>query len=211
MIEPSYNMIYLEAQRQSLGEMFDYAVNGLNCRIDIFFELFKVSGMAEHYEKCNPTYVAGKNGMELALHIMRKCGFDVAPNDGYMPNVLSREFWGGWALAYFQWESGYSYSDISQCVLASQIISMYDDFADKDIELFAEMMTIKVSGYFSDCKLKQIRKEAGISQRELADKAGVQLRQIQLFEQGERDIGKAQIHTIEQLARVLRVHMEDLI
>ena len=55
------------------------------------------------------------------------------------------------------------------------------------------------------------RKNAGYSQARLAVEAGVSLRQIQLFEQRQRDINKAQAMTILALARALNCEMEDLI
>ncbi|MGN1187535.1 MAG: helix-turn-helix domain-containing protein, partial [Lachnospiraceae bacterium] len=49
------------------------------------------------------------------------------------------------------------------------------------------------------------------SQRQLAEKSGVPLRQIQLFEQGQRDIHKTQGEALRQLARALHCKVEDLL
>ena len=49
------------------------------------------------------------------------------------------------------------------------------------------------------------------AQRQLAEQSGVALRQIQLFEQGQRDIHKAQGETVNQLAKALHCKMEELL
>lgn len=59
--------------------------------------------------------------------------------------------------------------------------------------------------------LKDIREAAGLSQAKLAAAAGVNARMIQHYEQGFKDINKAQALTIYRLARALGCQMEDLI
>lgn len=60
-------------------------------------------------------------------------------------------------------------------------------------------------------KLKQIREAAGLSQSQLANSAGVNIKSIQGYEQGERDINKAQALTLYQIAKALNVSMENLL
>ena len=59
--------------------------------------------------------------------------------------------------------------------------------------------------------LKRLREYANLSQRELAETSGVPLRQIQLFEQGQRDINKSQVHTLLLLSKALSCDIETLI
>lgn len=59
--------------------------------------------------------------------------------------------------------------------------------------------------------LKRIRETAGLSQSQLAKAATVNINSIQGYEQGERDINKAQALTLYQIAKVLKVNMEDLL
>ena len=60
-------------------------------------------------------------------------------------------------------------------------------------------------------KLKDIRESKGLSQRQLADISGVNVQMIQHYEQGVRDINKAQAGTLYKLAQALGCSMEDLI
>ena len=59
--------------------------------------------------------------------------------------------------------------------------------------------------------LKRIREDKQISQSKLAELSGVNLRIIQKYEQGDRDINKAQAETVYKLAQALDVTVEDLI
>lgn len=51
--------------------------------------------------------------------------------------------------------------------------------------------------------LKDIRTEKGLSQSELAKASGVNLSMIQFYEQGRRDINKAQAIVVVKLADAL--------
>lgn len=59
--------------------------------------------------------------------------------------------------------------------------------------------------------LKRIRTDSGLSQTELAEHSGVNVRMIQHYEQGIKDINKAQAITIHKLAQALKCNMEDLL
>jgi transcriptional regulator with XRE-family HTH domain len=59
--------------------------------------------------------------------------------------------------------------------------------------------------------LKQIRESRGISQTELAEKSGMNLRSIQMYEQKVNDIDKAQSQSLYKLSRVLGCGIEDLL
>ena len=60
-------------------------------------------------------------------------------------------------------------------------------------------------------RLKFYREDKGLSQSELAKKSGVALRQIQAFEQGYKDINKAQLVTVLNLAEALDVDVYAII
>lgn len=59
--------------------------------------------------------------------------------------------------------------------------------------------------------LKQIRESLNISQSELAEKSGVSVRMIQYYEQGVKDINKAQAITVYKLSEALECSVEDLL
>ena len=60
-------------------------------------------------------------------------------------------------------------------------------------------------------RLKRMRVDKGLTQSELANESGVNLRMIQHYEQGFKDINKAQVITVFKIASVLGCKVEDLI
>ena len=64
---------------------------------------------------------------------------------------------------------------------------------------------------YPQTRLRERRSNCGLSQTELAAEADVPLRQIQLFEQGQRDINKTSAITLYKLSKALHCKMEDLL
>ena len=68
-----------------------------------------------------------------------------------------------------------------------------------------------------DCHNKRInrilynRSVMGMTQRELAEKSGVNIRQIQKYESGEYDAGNMTLKNAVALSRVLECSVEDLL
>lgn len=59
--------------------------------------------------------------------------------------------------------------------------------------------------------MQRIRKAAGMSQSQLAQVSGVAIRMIQSYEQGSKDINKAESLRLYHLAQALSCTMEDLL
>ena len=59
--------------------------------------------------------------------------------------------------------------------------------------------------------LKDLRMAAGLTQAELAQKSGINLRMIQYYEQGFKDLNKAAFETGLKLAEALDCDPRDLI
>lgn len=62
-----------------------------------------------------------------------------------------------------------------------------------------------------DSKLKRIRESRGLSQSELAEQSGINVRNIQMYGQRVNNIDKAQARTLYKLSRVLGCDIEDLL
>lgn len=60
-------------------------------------------------------------------------------------------------------------------------------------------------------KLKSKRMEAGLSQSQLAEKANINVRTLQHYEQGSKIFDNARIDTILRVCLVLNCKMEDVI
>lgn len=59
--------------------------------------------------------------------------------------------------------------------------------------------------------LKRMRTESNLSQSQLADKAGVNVRMIQHYEQGYKNINTAQAITVYRIAEALGCTVGDLL
>lgn len=99
---------------------------------------------------------------------------------------------------------------IHSAVSIQQIVMLYPALHEADPLKFVEVMDERLHQYYTDTSLKRIRKCARLSQSELSALSGVPLRQIQQFEQRQRDINKAQAGTLLRLGKVLGRNMEDL-
>lgn len=207
----AYSEDYLRLAQRILGDMLDYAVNICDMNADDYFEMFAISNAAEQFERGNPKYVAGMTGCELVKEILwtsRHSVLDI-PDEMYLDK--SPEYWAGWALAYYQWYTAKSFLRIHEAVSLEEILYMYPTLHEADIMKFVEIMDEKVKAFYADTNLKRIRVHAGLSQRELSELSGVPVRQIQLFEQRQRDINKTQAMNIWKLSRVLGCEIEDLL
>lgn len=60
-------------------------------------------------------------------------------------------------------------------------------------------------------KLQKLRQAAGLSQSQLAEAAGVNVRMYQKYEQGDRDISKAQLSTLLRICKALSCKLSDIV
>ena len=206
----AYNEEYLPLARRAMGEMYDYAVNGLKIKIQEFQRMFIVSGIARQFEIGNPAYVAGKPGCETAKEVVYITTGKLPDNSEYIRQD-DLEYWIGSAICFVQWKTCKSYSCLSQVCSLDKMNSVYSKYKDGNLTPYAESLVKKLQSKHKETKLKTLRAGAKLSQRELATAADVPLRQIQLFEQGQRDINKTQGRALLQLATVLHCSIEDLL
>lgn len=211
MMIRAYSEDYLRYSQRILGDMLDFAVNTYELDENEFWEMFLVTDVAEQFQTGNPSYVSGKTGCELVKEIIQKSGRNLPelPDEMYLDK--SPEYWAGWALAYYQWYTGKTFMRIYRAVSMKEILKMYSVFHEMDIFQFVDAMNKKIKNYYIETNLKRIRVQARLSQRELADSAGISVRQIQLFEQRQRDINHTQAINLWKLARVLGCKSEDLL
>lgn len=59
--------------------------------------------------------------------------------------------------------------------------------------------------------IKRSKKKAGLSQSQLAELSGVNFRMLQYYEQGTKDINKAQLYTLLSICDTLNCGLGDLI
>ncbi len=207
----AYREIYLSNAQSVLGDAFDYAVNTCGISGNDFVKLFTVSSVSKRMENGEPACLAGKSGIEIAREVVLETkGQELqrAPQERF---GRSKEYWIGWAVAYYQWASGRTYSEIFRVNTFEDLQKMYDTLHEADVTKFADIVNVRMKEYYSETNLKRIRTIYGFTQAELAERAGVTLRSIQMYEQRNKNINKASVDTVYKLAKTLGCTIEDLI
>jgi DNA-binding transcriptional regulator YiaG len=93
----------------------------------------------------------------------------------------------------------------------SDILNKYPTLHEADITKFYAAADEIYAREHPQTNLKRIREAAGLSQSQLAASASVSLRSIQMFEQRNKDINKAQALTLVKIARALGCEVENLL
>lgn len=208
----AYSESYLDDAMQNVGDMLDYALVDCSYVPNEFFSWFIISGIATKIEHGNPKYITGMSGVELAREVVFLTTGSYPTEERVIKDFAGREYWAGWIIAYYQWYSGLKFSDMVENGLSlSEVLSLYilheadqSKFVDTANEIINRHKLVKPSN------LTTIRKARGFTQGQLAEQSGVTLRMIQLYEQRQNDINKAQAGTLLSLAKALGCEMEDL-
>ena len=211
MTTRAYQETYLSKAQAALGDAFDYAIN--TCRIPgpDFMKLFTASSVSRRMENGEPVLLAGKSGIEIAADVVFETSgkqLEAEPEEHF---GRSREYWIGWALCYYQWFSGRSYSEIFKVLSYEDLANMYHTLHEADITKFVDIADEKIRAHFKDTNLKRFRTSYGCTQAELAKRSGVTLRSIQMYEQRNKDINKASADALYRISRVLGCNMESLL
>ena len=207
----AYDKIYLDKARTALGRMLDFAVYDMKYDIEDFFALFITSGIAARFEKGDFGVIVGMSGVELAYKVLELTKGEENRIKPQYTADRSEEYWAGWALAYYQWDTALSFEEIVRAVPMKRIVQMYSPYHEMDIRQFCDKMDELYRTAQPETNLKALRQRSGLSQRELAEQSGVPLRTIQQYEQRQKSINKAQAEYLLMLARALCCDMEDLL
>ena len=207
----AYQEIYLSKAQAALGDAFDYAVNTCGIPGSDFVKMYVASSISKRMENGEPACLAGKSGIEIAREVILETTrkeIQIAQQDTF---GRSKEYWSGWAVAYYQWYSGRKFSDIFKVITFEDLQKMYYTLHEADFSKFVDIVDVRMKEFFPDTNLKRIRISYGCTQAELAERSGVSLRSIQMYEQRNKDINKASTETVYRLAKVLGCSIEDLI
>ena len=196
----AYDRFYLEHARISLGRMLDYAIYDLKYELMEFWEMFIDSPVSKRFECGEVSILVGKSGIELALMVTGKDKNYAQP---FFSVGRSPEYWTGWALAYFQWKSCLSFSQITEFVPINEIRTLYYPYHEMDIRQFCDRILELYKERNHLTNLKRKRLSAGISQSQLARLADIPLRTLQQYEQGQKDINRARSEYLIALSGAL--------
>lgn len=207
----AYPYDYLRLGQRILGDAVDFAVNTVGIDLSEFERMFLNSRVVIQFQNGNCKYIAGVTGCELFRYIAEENGVELPDVDDVMYVDKSREYWCGWALAFYQWHSAMTFAEILKKITLGEISDLYPKYHEMDIMHFVEHIDTYMVEDMKATRLKRLRKYYQLSQSQLSRKSGVPLRQIQLFEQRKRDINKTQAETLYNLSQALNCEMKDLL
>ena len=179
--------------------------------MDAFLKLFIGTSYSEQFAAGVPKYVSGTSGTELVIDVFTKSGIDMNFPEAQIEYCYSSQYWCGWILAYYQWYTGRSFKEILKHINMQEIEKLYPTLHEASEEKFVDAVNRMIRKKNLPTRLQAQRKLSGYSQRELAEKVGVNLRTLQQYEIRAKDINKAAGVTLLALAKALGCRVEDLL
>ena len=207
----AYAEEYLDDAMGNLGEAFDYARKCQRLEPDAFMSLFIVSGLAGHFGAGTPQYVSGMSGTELVLETLRRSGQSARSDKRQVCYDFSSAYWCGWILAFVQWRSGRSFREIHSLMAVSELEELYPALHEAGEERAADAVERILRKRKRVTNLQRLRRNAQMTQRVLSERSGVNLRTLQQYELGAKDINRAAGETLLALARTLGCRMDELL
>lgn len=207
----AYDYDLMPRAQKVVGWMFDTCVNFYYVPIDKFYHMFLNSTVSKKIAIGNSMVIEGCSGRELAYDLLTDNSYKDLKKPDYYPANRSQEYWLGWALTYYQWCKGISFSQITEDVDIDIYLNMYDKYHEMDIVQFVDSVDDIRQRAQTESRLKRLRCYANLSQRQLADMSGVPLRTIQQYEQRAKDINKANVDYMIRLSRALNCEISMLL
>ena len=203
----AYDKVYLSKAQNNLAVMLDFAVYDLKEDLTSFYQKFLRSAVCTQFENGDPSVIAGRSGIEMTLLVLG----DEELALKYRPAAdRSPEYWCGWALAYFQWQTNLSFRDINALIPIQEVLAFYSPYHEMDINHFCDKMLELYNHRKLNTNLKNLRLNAGLSQNELAEITDIPVRTIQQYEQNQKNINAAKAETVVKLAKALNTSVEKL-
>jgi len=142
----AYDALYLPDAEDSLSCAFEYAVHGCGLDGDEFAELFVRSGYAVRFGFGDPMVLAGMSGLELVDRVLEACGMQDRIDEGYRGGPdASPEYWAGWALAQYQWERGYDFTELFGWIAFTEVVGLYHPFHEADVTRLFECLDVRIA------------------------------------------------------------------
>lgn len=195
----------------TLGAAFDFAAHGMGYLPQDFLGLFIESGLARRFGEGDPAIVMGWSGIELALMVLEET-VDIR-RDVAIRHAMrgSKEYWIGWSLSYYQWETGLAFAEIERAVTMEVLEDLYYAYHEMDVRSFVDRMNELYRQAHPETNLRRCRRRIGLTQADLAELSGVPMRTIQQYEQRQKSINKANFESVVALAQALCCRPDELL
>lgn len=132
---------YLKDVMRNLGVMSHFCINEYGLSPEKFSALFANSHVAEQISKGNPRFLAGLSGKEMADMLMESSVENKSKLNGSNTYQVSPEYWAGWVMAYYQWYTAKSFSQMyADGQTYEKVLNMYHPMHEADLAKVVEMM-----------------------------------------------------------------------
>lgn len=176
-----------------------------------FFRLFRISGLQKDWDESGRKLCAKMEPGELYSAVLKRLGM-TKENELPEEELPSDEktLWAGNLLDYIQRKTGKSFSSILEDISFHELEVLYEPLKAFSAEQSFQVIREKIRQKGKKTWIQRIRRRRGLSQRELAEKSGVNLRTLQQYEIRDKDIEKAAAGKLLAMARVLSCRPEEL-
>ena len=106
---------------------------------DDFVDMFIISGIAEQFAGGVPKFVSGLSGTELVWEVLNRIGTNTDLPEPQIEYEYSPEYWCGWILAIYQWNTGKSFKEIKKYLPMSEIYKLYPTLHEASEEKFVDV------------------------------------------------------------------------
>lgn len=196
----------------NMGEMIEYVSEACHEDVNDFFRMMALTGLLDRWERWDPTLYYGMSGTEIARSVFRKVGMPIQDYPYAVVRMVSGvSDWAGRLLNYISFTRNVSTYDIIDRVDFEEVSDYYPRFYMSSIKEAAEALEKAYFDSEEGSMLSRLRKERGLSQKELSILSGVNLRTLQQYEIRAKDLKKASSEKVINLAFALRTRPENLL
>ena len=208
----AYSEIYLDDAMRNMGEMVEYGEETCGLDQDLLLRMFVRSGYADRWEKGDPRVICGLSGTELCRRLIVESGMKREEEpDPFVRYETGEAYWRGFVLAYYQWHSSRTFSEILSFIGRKDLQRMYTAYHTASEEKTADELEALLLRRDSISRLQLYRKRLGMTQQELAVRSGVNLRTLQEYEAGRKNLRQAAAEKVQSLSAALWCSPSDLI
>lgn len=204
-MEEKLTFYYIRNFARKFGTLLEMAYEDKK-DMNIFYYLLVRSSIIKEIENGNIKYL------------------NLTPNELYYEinkdkKVLKREYipyrgsyyWAGMMLTYFVFKYDISYKEINNNITLEEVANSYYPLHEASEDKFFEFINSNLNKDKKDTNLRIYRKLNNLSQNQLSEISGVELRSIEMYEQRRNDINKAQSITLYKLSKALGCTIEDIL
>lgn len=204
-MEKNLTYYYVRSFARNFGTLLEMAYEDKK-DMNVFYYLLVRSSIIKEIENGNVKYI------------------NLSPNELYYEiikdkKVLKREYipyrgsyyWAGMMLTYYVFKYDISYKEINNNINLEQVVDVFYPLHEAGEDKFFEFINSNLNKENKETNLKTYRKLNKMSQNELAEISGVELRSIEMYEQRRNDINKAQSITLYKLSKALGCTIEDIL